>query len=308
MSGAGAFGAEFPSLNCIDMSKWGGDFTAAEAACCAAAGVRTVIIGTGPGGYSTNVLLQADDVVAAGLRLEAYTFLEWGFDERAWIDAGWEALGAFRPHVRRIWIDVEDTSPGPKMAERAAYVWSAVARARERYGVEVGIYSGGWYWRPQMADTAAFAHLPLWNSYYDGDPDIDGLPYGGWSAATVAIEQFQGTTDLCGQSVDLNWLRRLPAGESESEEDDMELRARVERLERILAANGVSSTGGEEADTTGEAAIEMADERGWSLALGLSQARSRIATHVAEPHAIDGEGGADLVRIGDAVRIVRAEP
>ena len=88
-------------------------------------------------------------------------------------------------------------------------------------------------------------------------------------AAAVAIEQFEGTSVVCGQSVDKNWLYFTEEGE------DMELRARVERLERLIGGNGVDD--GEGKRLTGEAALAWMDGRGLSLLLGLANAQAAIA-------------------------------
>ncbi len=37
-------------------------------------------------------------------------------------------------------------------------------------------------------------------------PDVDGLLCGGWTVVDVGIERFEGTSLICRQSVDRNWL------------------------------------------------------------------------------------------------------
>jgi predicted Zn-dependent peptidase len=54
--------------------------------------------------------------------------------------------------------------------------------------------------------------------------------------------------------------------------------ARLERLERIVAANGISTAGTGTIDKQGEDALAYADERGWSAFLGVNLARTEAQT------------------------------
>ncbi len=256
-------------LNCVDMSRWGGELTPEEAAAMKTAGISTVIIASGPGGYGLMARQQGEAAVAAGLRLEAYTYLEFESDPEWWVREALARLDGLS--VARWWLDVEDTEHGRSWTpeQRIAYVQRALD-AFAAAGVFAHVYSGGWYWRPYMGNTDVFARQgrKLWNAWYDGDPDIDGLPYGGWTAAEVAIEQFEGTSLVCGQSVDKNWLYFTEEGE------DMELRARVERLERLIGGNGVDDDEGKR--LTGAEALAWMDGRGFSLILGLAQTQATL--------------------------------
>ncbi|MGI8926126.1 MAG: GH25 family lysozyme [Tepidiformaceae bacterium] len=269
------------SPNCVDMSRWGGELSPAEASCMRSAGVTTVIVASGPGGYGLFARQQAEAALAAGLRLEAYTFLEFESDPAWWVREALARLDGLA--VARWWLDIEDTAHGGAWSadQRIAYAQRALD-AFAAAGVFAHIYSGGWFWRPSMADTAVFARQgrKLWNSWYDGDPDIDGLPYGGWTAADVAIEQFTGTSEVCGQSVDRNWL--YFSGDQE-EGEEMDLRARIERLERLIGGNGIDDEGGTR--LTGEDALAWMDARGLSLHLGLvNTQRAQAAGAALAPH------------------------
>jgi hypothetical protein len=265
-------------LNCVDMSRWGGDLTAEEAAAMKAVGIATVIVASGPGGYGLMARQQGESGLAAGLRLEAYTFLEFESDPEWWVREALARLDGLS--VVRWWLDVEDTEHGRSWTpeKRITYVQRALD-AFAAAGVFAHVYSGGWYWRPYMGNTDVFARQgrKLWNAWYDGDLDVDGLPYGGWTAADVAIEQFEGTSIVCGQSVDKNCLYFTEEGE------DMELRARVERLERLIGGNGVDDNDGKR--LTGEDALAWMDGRGFSLLLGLANAQVAIgAASKGGPH------------------------
>jgi hypothetical protein len=56
----------------------------------------------------------------------------------------------------------------------------------------------------RTACTAASSH-PLWYSHYDNNPSFaDFQSFGGWSKPTM--KQYQGDTNLCGASVDKNYI------------------------------------------------------------------------------------------------------
>ncbi len=94
-------------LNCVDMSRWGGELTGDEAAAMKATGISTVIVASGPGGYGVMARQQGESAVAAGLRLEAYTYLEFESDPEWWVG---QALAGFEPHGVQVVIDVDPNS------------------------------------------------------------------------------------------------------------------------------------------------------------------------------------------------------
>jgi len=167
-------------LNAVDCSQWSGELTVDEAIEMFSVGITTVIVATGPGDYGHLAHQQATAAVAAGLAVEGYLFLEFGFDPVAWVKDALADLEGIP--VARWWLDVEDTEGGRDWApeRRGAYVQIALDTFATA-GIFAHLYSGGWYWRPYMGNTTRFADQGrlLWNSYYDGDPDIDGLPYDG---------------------------------------------------------------------------------------------------------------------------------
>lgn len=214
-------------LNAVDMSRWGGELTPTEAACMATSGIHTVIVATGPGGYGLMALQQAEAADAAGMTVEAYVFLEFDSDPIWWVRESVARLEDFP--VARWWLDIEDTENGQSWtpAQRLAYAGSAAIALDNITGKRAGIYTGGWYWRAQMGNAQLFSlGRLLWNSYYDDGPAVNGLPYGGWTAAQVAIEQYQGTAIVCGQSVDKNHVYIEP-------EEDMP-DPRVDNILRLL--------------------------------------------------------------------------
>jgi GH25 family lysozyme M1 (1,4-beta-N-acetylmuramidase) len=74
----------------------------------------------------------------------------------------------------------------------------------EALGIKMGIYSSESQWGPITGNDESFSNYPLWWAYYDGNPSWAGWsPFAGWSQP--AIKQFQGTTSICGASIDENW-------------------------------------------------------------------------------------------------------
>jgi hypothetical protein len=196
------------------------------------AGVRLLIVGTGnphPGGAGEYARQQAQSWLdAGGEALDAYIYLYFAGDPRVQVRQALATLDGLP--VRRWWLDAEDVeSPQLTPAERDTFLYSCVDELLGA-GLEAGIYSGRWWWVPNMANSARFGGLPLWNSWYDGDPDEDGLPYGGWEHS--AIEQYQGTSDLCGQSVDLNFAKDL----EEPVDKPSSTQTALDKLEALNAA------------------------------------------------------------------------
>ena len=188
------------------MSRWGGELTRAEAHELASSGIQLAIVGTGnPAGAGLWAKQQADMAHAEGLLVDAYIYLYFKGDPAEQVRQALATLAGAT--VRMWWLDAEDMeSPDLTTEERGAFLDACVAEL-EKASVPFGVYTGRWWWEPNMASSTKYSHLPLWNSWYDGDPDEDGLPYGGWTHS--AIEQYEGTTTLCGQSVDLNYAKNL---------------------------------------------------------------------------------------------------
>jgi hypothetical protein len=119
--------------------------------------------------------------------------------------AGLSALASSGLVARRLWADEEDVSASCQsmgVTSRAQAV-SASLRAMDlaptRLGI-TGVYTGAWWWKPYVGNTAAFSDRPLWDAHYDkiANAALDFAPYGGWSFAS--IKQYAGSqpdgTDL----------------------------------------------------------------------------------------------------------------
>ncbi len=70
------------------------------------------------------------------------------------------------------------------------------------------LYTGRWFWVGHMGNSKdpAWRRFRLWSAHYDWNPDIDfgNSPYGPWTLAEVIGEQYQGSTNVAGGTVDLN--------------------------------------------------------------------------------------------------------
>lgn len=212
-------------LNAVDMSTYGGELTATEAECMADAGVKLIIAGAGhPNSLGKWTEKQAEAASKAGLLIDGYRWLRLTEPIAPQMENAFSSMGNMLPKVRMWWIDCEDTNLGDMTPPQVvAAIQEAVAFCAKKK-VKHGIYTGRWWW-PKTGDSIAFAHLPLWAAYYD--ENWDGLPYGGW--AQSAIHQYKGTTDLCGQSVDLNYAKNLVVAEEPA--DVRDLAARLATLE-----------------------------------------------------------------------------
>lgn len=77
-------------------------------------------------------------------------------------------------------------------------------------GKRVPYYTAQWFWSGVLGNPQWpwLLEDPLWNAYYDGDPDIDfrHAPYGPWAQGHVIGEQYKGTTDIGGDDFDLNFF------------------------------------------------------------------------------------------------------
>jgi len=113
-------------------------------------------------------------------------------------------------------------------------------------GKRVPIYTAKWFWdgvlgNPTWPWLLAF---PLWNAYYDGDPDIDFLhaPYGPWDQSHVIGEQYQGTTPIAGDDFDLDffdldYFTLIPTPIPPQEDDmDADQDQRLKNIESQLSA------------------------------------------------------------------------
>jgi GH25 family lysozyme M1 (1,4-beta-N-acetylmuramidase) len=183
----------------VDCSNYSGVLEADSARCLRAAGFDFLIAGTQVPSVTRQ---QIEAALAAGLEAQAYVYLYWSRDTAAEVLRALDAVAGLP--VTRLWLDCEDHARG---LSPAAIVERIEAALRAAGDMPAGIYTGRWWWPANTGDATAFSHLPLWHAEYRGAVDAppaphDFRPYGGWQSP--ALWQFQGTTTVCGFSVDLN--------------------------------------------------------------------------------------------------------
>jgi GH25 family lysozyme M1 (1,4-beta-N-acetylmuramidase) len=102
-----------------------------------------------------------------------------------------------------IWSDVEQCTNcwETDLSQNAAYVKSFMDALTAK-GRAVGVYTNN-----HEASITIGTHAlggPLWYAHYDGKESFsDFVPFNGWTKPEA--KQFQGTTSVCGTSVDYSW-------------------------------------------------------------------------------------------------------
>lgn len=188
----------------VDVSNYTGPISPAQAQALRDAGVGRVVVQIvdPPPGYPPSVFRQQIPVlIDAGLEVETYVYLWLAGNTGQQVRDTITKVTPWRDRLSpRLWLDVEDVSVPEDQDANVRAVQTAVGAC----SMSPGVYTAGWYWRPYMGDTAAFAHLPLWVAQYDGEASFRFAPFGGWSAC--AMKQHIGESSLAGLSgLDQNW-------------------------------------------------------------------------------------------------------
>lgn len=132
------------------------------------------------------------------------------------------AIAKAKEAARDLWgslyqVQVDVEIPGVREVD----IYNAVVPL-EGMGKRPCIYSANWFWKGVLGNPTWpwLKSYPLWNAYYDDDPDYDfwRAPYGPWDMGDLIGEQYTGTTRLAGVDVDLNEFK-----DSFFEEDVMTL-------------------------------------------------------------------------------------
>ena len=143
----------------------------------------------------------------AGMRIAVYDFLYFEdptFDlrrQRAITIA--RELGGLE-----VWLDVEDEQHqvGPPTI---VTLIKRAAKFCDDAELPWGIYTSRSKWQRLTTNNLEFKGKPLWDANYLPNPEMYVFfPYGGW--LDYAIHQYQGTADMCGVTVDLNFAAPLP--------------------------------------------------------------------------------------------------
>lgn len=190
----------------FDLSVFQGDVSQSSYDCLKKSGYNFGIIQvlTSPGTINPHAANDLKRAKAAGIEyLDAYIFLNFRKDPAAQTRESIEYLRNNGAPFGQVWFDIEAPRLWGSCAENQKFFAAAVKEA-ESMGVKPAIYSSASQWAPIMCGYTGFSHLPLWYAHYDGRESFsDFSPFGGWSRPN--IKQFQGTTSVCGTSIDKDW-------------------------------------------------------------------------------------------------------
>jgi lysozyme len=152
---------------------------------------------------------------SAGLIRGVYQFFEPGEDAVAQANLVLSHMGAFGPGDLPPMIDVEVTG-GQSAATITSKVHQWVNTIQSATGVKPLIYTGGWFWNPDV-QTGDFASYPLVDSYYCSNccPDI-ASPWTKWAmwqySSTGSVGGISGNVDLDRFDGTLDDLNALAGG------------------------------------------------------------------------------------------------
>lgn len=113
------------------------------------------------------------------------------------------------PHLYAVFVDVEIAAHNGQSIREADI--RRCLQLIQNAGKKTAIYSAQWFWKGHLGNPTWvwLKQYKIWNAFYDGDPDVDfsSAPWGPWTSDDVMGEQYQGSTDIEGVSVDLNEFR-----------------------------------------------------------------------------------------------------
>ncbi|MEX1252899.1 MAG: hypothetical protein WEE64_01025 [Dehalococcoidia bacterium] len=175
---------------------------------------------------------------AEGLRTAAYIVV--GSRERDYVGMAREGVPD-EVWARLDFADVDVEVPDVSVDRVVIPAIEAV----QRLGTTALIYANYQAWTsfitPRNDTRLAARGVKLHRASWDGEPDVDNrLLFGGWAVAGIAVEQYTGGENRCGQFVDrnvvdLDWLEGL----RRSEEDEMPLKVIKGSKDYTYATNGV---------------------------------------------------------------------
>lgn len=173
----------------FDFSNWTRVPTADDCVTLRNLGYTTAIVGAS---FNPGLARQQIAVlVTFGFRIEVYAWLRHPIRD-ALLQNAIDACTGFP--VERMWLDVEDAEDamGRSPDELAQDVRLGVSYLRTRLTIEVGIYTGSWFWDDYMETTDTFG-CRLWLANYVTTPNVAfihaHLP-GGWTPETLVIWQW----------------------------------------------------------------------------------------------------------------------
>jgi GH25 family lysozyme M1 (1,4-beta-N-acetylmuramidase) len=207
----------------IDISIYQGEVPYAKWAELYSLGQRVACVGSWHGlngnPYAEGNLERAD---AAGFSIATYVALNAGDGRRAVTEG--------QNHCGRMWDKVGWVGVDCEIDGITSRIITDAVNTVLSYGKRPVIYTARWWWKGHFGNSQDFKHLPLWNAFYDQDPDIDfaTASYGGWTLDKVMGEQYTGSTELAGITVDKNSFRK------DFIEEDKDMAATDEQILALL--------------------------------------------------------------------------
>lgn len=180
----------------LDVSQYAGEISKAKFEDAKRADVSRVVVALNDLPLAKRQIANAQ---AAGLEVQVYIYLYFAYDVGVRVRGALEAIKDMG--VKFVWIDCEDEQHSLDESQLRSKVLQAVSAAQSM-GYQVGIYTGAWWWNKHMKSITSFKHLPLWDAYWDKDPDIDPPRYGGWAETTMS--QHTADTYYAGIWCDIN--------------------------------------------------------------------------------------------------------
>lgn len=158
------------------------------------------------GGYQNNAGVRAvaeknlRDAREAGMICAGYSNANPWFDAARSLAETKANAGTEWPNIKVVFVDVE-------IPQTTIQQVRELCEALRAEGKIVAIYSARWFWAGVFGNPQDkwLLDYPIWNAYYDGDPDVDfaKAPWGPWGEVAVVGEQYGGES-LDGVTVDWN--------------------------------------------------------------------------------------------------------
>lgn len=226
----------------IDLSNY--DWDTFDARAFYVAGVRRAIVGSQRPSLSGQMVdaLRSEGIEIIG----AYELPYFGSDDTTIPQA--ERLAKFVTDYRipLAWCDAEidanqtnvpewRTIPTPSVKQRIGEFARFVDIVRK--AVPAGVYTNAGWWKPNMANSPLWSHLPLWLPTYGyGGSAIDPIvtvDFGGWTAPM--LHQYTSTHVINGRVRDMSYLFGEVAREDEMTADEIRALVEAETDKRVTA-------------------------------------------------------------------------
>ena len=186
----------------IDVSRYQGEINWQTVA---AAGYRFAIIRATVGNHYTDPRFYVNWQGAknSGLLVSAYHVVKPGHSAESQIERLVDALGDRAPDLPLV-LDVELADDQPKNTITAVTLDSAKLLA-ERRGRKPIIYTGGWFWNPNINRLAEWNDYDLWIAHYGVSSPTLPLDWMAWR-----FWQYSESGSVAGvqsRNTDLNWFQ-----------------------------------------------------------------------------------------------------